>query len=63
VLESNSAELMHLRVTDINGSLVEFRNGIRPGTQIKIGESWKPGIYILHVVQGMESKTIKLVKK
>ena len=30
--------------------------------QIKVGENWRNGTYILEVIQGEERKTIQLVK-
>jgi hypothetical protein len=62
-LEGKLKEPMQIRVTDITGRMIESRSGIQPNTQLQIGQNWKPGIYILQVQQGQESKTIKLVKE
>jgi hypothetical protein len=62
-LEGEPGKSLQLRVTDVLGRLVESRSNVQPNTQLKVGQNWKPGIYILQVQQGQESKTIKLVKE
>ena len=47
---------------DALGRLVEQRKELRPGVVIRFGEYYKPGIYILKIMNAKESKTIKLVK-
>jgi|GEM_PF-824159 len=50
-----------LRIVDIMGRIVEQKNNLTSHT-IKIGENYRPGIYIAEVIQGENRKQIKLVK-
>jgi hypothetical protein len=52
-----------VRVTDMLGRVIETRTGLQVNTQLSFGQNWKSGVYFLQVMQGAESKTIKLVKE
>ena len=61
-ITGNAQGAIRLRITDIMGRVMEERKleGMTP--QIKVGENWINGTYILEVIQGEERKTIQLVK-
>lgn len=62
VLQGFSSEKVQITVTDVLGRIVyqSERTGIK---QLKIGESFKPGIYHIQVVQGSNKQSIKIVKE
>ena len=61
-ITSNGRETIQLRVTDLQGRLVDARKLEGKAQQIKLGDNWRYGTYILEVIQGGERKTIQLVK-
>ncbi len=61
-ITGNGKGTLHLRVTDMQGRLLEERKTEGMTQQIKLGENWINGTYILQVTQGEERKTIQLVK-
>ena len=61
-ITSNGREPIQLRVTDLQGRLMEARKLEGKAQQIKLGDNWRYGTYILEVTQGGERKTIQLVK-
>jgi uncharacterized lipoprotein YddW (UPF0748 family) len=62
VVQSSSHEMIQLRVTDNLGRLVEVKNQVPSNRSLIIGRDYKPGIYIVEVIQGTKRETIKLVK-
>ena len=61
-LTGNGKGAIHLRVTDIQGRLVEVRKSNGLIDQLRLGENWHNGSYVLEVVQGDERITIQLIK-
>ncbi|HPH85875.1 MAG TPA: GDSL-type esterase/lipase family protein [Ferruginibacter sp.] len=51
-----------LRITDLNGKMIEIRQGIMPGQTVKLGSNYIKGLYIAEFVQGNKHKLIKLIK-
>ena len=62
VESSNGSEKVSLRVLDIKGRLVEARNNLQPNQTLRIGDSYRPGIYFIEVVQGAQRSQTKLIK-
>lgn len=62
VLNEESAEPIKLVVWDVNGRLVEMMEQKPANRNITIGEKYHSGIYLVQVTQGIEQKTIRLVK-
>lgn len=63
-LESDSKEDVQLIVYDIFGKIVEQKE--IPFNDLKaqeIGSSYASGMYIIHIKQGVNSKTMKVIKK
>ena len=50
-----------MQVIDLFGRLINNQE-VNPGQQIKLGETFRTGIYYVRIMQGAESKDIKLVK-
>ena len=61
-IASNGKGIIHLRITDLQGRVVEERKSEGMTQQIKLGDNWRNGSYILEVMQGGERKTMQLVK-
>lgn len=51
-----------MKVYDQLGRLIETRNNILPGTQIRFGDQYKPGSYYIQVIQGRTHRELKLIK-
>ena len=51
------------QVFDVKGRLLELRTNIQAGTTIHIGETYRPGVYYLHIHQGTQHKEIRLIKE
>jgi hypothetical protein len=62
-LSNLNSSAVSLRVTDILGRVVEAKQNLAPGQTLRIGNSYKPGVYIVEVIQGNTVKQIKLVKE
>ena len=59
----NSANKYSIKVTDILGRAVEVKNNVSTNGLLIIGEKYQPGVYVIEVRQGMERKTLKLIKQ
>ncbi|QHT66428.1 T9SS type A sorting domain-containing protein [Rhodocytophaga rosea] len=61
-LESVSTDLVELQIRDIYGNLIEHKINVQPNQIITIGDQYRPGIYIVDVVQGSSKKQLRLMK-
>jgi ELWxxDGT repeat protein len=59
---TNSAVPMNMRVTDVNGKLLEKRQEVSAHQFIRVGSTWRAGVYFVELIQGNNRKTVKLVK-
>jgi len=62
IVSGRTSEYVSMRVMDALGRVVETRNNIAANTQLNIGADYRPGIYIVELVQANNKKQIKLVK-
>jgi hypothetical protein len=62
VIKSNSKETLSLRVADAIGRTIERKAGIAQNSTLQLGHVYRPGMYIIEVVQGNERRLLKLVK-
>jgi hypothetical protein len=63
-LESTvTADRIQLRVMDINGRTIEVRNNLNAGQTLRLGGDYRPGIYIIEMIQGNNRKQLKLMKQ
>jgi hypothetical protein len=60
---NNAAGLVNVKVTDVLGRVVEAKQNLAPGQTLRIGSEYKPGVYIVQVMQGDTVKQLKLVKQ
>jgi hypothetical protein len=51
-----------LRIMNHLGTLIEIRNGLEVGQNIKLGGNYAAGVYFIEARQGKNKKVIKLVK-
>ncbi|OQP40034.1 hypothetical protein A4H97_17610 [Niastella yeongjuensis] len=49
-------------VTDLFGKVIESKEIAAGKSTIKLGNSYRPGIYVIEVTQGLEKKTVQLIK-
>jgi|GEM_PF-3784569 len=62
VVNSNSNEMIEIRIIDIAGrEISRFRKNI--GEMIRFGDNLKVGVYVAEIIQGNRRKIIKLVKQ
>ena len=63
VQSSNREEKIQVRVMDLNGRVVELFNNLSANQTLQIGGSYRPGMYIVEMIQGNERKQLKLIKQ
>lgn len=61
--QSSSDKLLQVSVINALGTVVERTNSIRANTTFHIGNSLRPGIYLIKVVQGRQQKILKLIRQ
>jgi hypothetical protein len=59
---SNNQKPIIMRVTDIQGRLLEMRTNITNGQRLQLGRSYKTGIYIIEAIQGIKRTQARAVK-
>ncbi|HEX2535344.1 MAG TPA: MopE-related protein [Chitinophagaceae bacterium] len=59
---SRYTQVVHLRVIDAMGRVIEVRRDVRPNGTVIMGGAWHPGLYFLEGVQGNRETTIRLLK-
>jgi hypothetical protein len=59
---SNTTDPIKIIVYGMNGNVVESKQNLKAGQSLVIGGLYRPGIYILEMIQGTEHKQLKLVK-
>ena len=60
---SNRDEKIQVRVMDLNGREVELFKNLSANQTIKLGNNYRPGMYVVEMIQGNERKQLKLIKK
>jgi hypothetical protein len=64
IIESpDEKRTINMRVLNINGKEVEVKRNIVAGQIIQVGNNYRPGMYIIEVIQGEKKITSKLVKQ
>jgi hypothetical protein len=63
ITQCSSNKTLQLRVRDVLGRAVETRNGIEASTTFRIGTYYRPGLYLVEVVQGTERQILKLIRR
>jgi hypothetical protein len=63
VVSENSSQRIQLRVMDITGRTVQVLDGLSAGQTIRVGATYRPGMYIIEMIQGDRHKQLKLLKQ
>jgi len=53
---------VQMQVYDQYGRLLEKRDNVVPGSVITLGDSYKPGVYYVRMIQGERHSEAKLIK-
>ena len=61
-LNGNTDNNFQIKVYDLMGRVLETKSLLRGNQSLRLGSTYKPGIYVLEVSQGAERQTLKLVK-
>jgi uncharacterized repeat protein (TIGR01451 family) len=51
-----------LKVTDLIGRIVEYKDNIQNNSTLKIGHNYQPGMYIIEFIHGTARKQFKIIK-
>jgi hypothetical protein len=62
-LQSNVREKVQLRITDISGRLVQMLHKLDANQTIQLGNGYRPGVYIVEMIQGSNRRQLQLVKQ
>jgi hypothetical protein len=63
VESDNTKDKINLRVMDLSGRTVELLWNVTAGQTIQLGSKYRPGMYIVEMVQGNNRKQLKLIKQ
>jgi hypothetical protein len=61
-VSSDKLGRMVIRVTDVNGRLIEQFDQLKEGQTLLIGDSYRQGIYFAELIQGEQRKVMRLMK-
>ena len=61
-VQSNSNELINIRVTDALGRVITIITGVQKNSLVTLSKNYRGGNYFAEVTQGANHKTVKLVK-
>ena len=53
---------LQMQVYDQAGKLIERRENLTPGSIVKFGEKYRPGVYYVRVMQGNKHSEVQVVK-
>jgi hypothetical protein len=62
-IQSNSKELLQVKVMDVSGRIVETKHGMVANMAFHIGNNFRAGVYLVEVTQGNERQILKLIKQ
>jgi 5-methylthioadenosine/S-adenosylhomocysteine deaminase len=62
-IQSNSKELLQVKVMDVSGRIVETKHGMVANMTFHIGNNFRAGVYLVEVTQGNERQILKLIKQ
>ena len=62
ITSNNKKDVIRMIVSDVSGRTIERKNSIPFDQFIKLGSNYRPGVYIVEVVQGTSKATLRLVK-
>jgi hypothetical protein len=59
---SNTIDPISIIVYGVNGKVIEQKQKLSPGQIVQLGALYRPGLYILEMIQGHQHRQLKLVK-
>ena len=62
LISSDKQTRMTLRITDLNGRLVEVYDQLKDGQTLIVGSKYYQGIYFAELIQGDQRKVVRLMK-
>jgi len=62
LVQSSRIEPILIKVTDLEGKILEIKTGIEANGTLQLGNNLKPGIYIIEAIQGKEKVQLKVTK-
>jgi hypothetical protein len=62
-IRNAESEISGIEIYDAEGNLISSEEGIESGTQIMIGEDFKPGLYLINVRSEHSSQILKFIKE
>ena len=60
---SNKQDKVQVRIMDMSGRVVQAFNNLSANQTIQVGASYRPGMYIVEMIQGENRKQLKLIKQ
>ncbi len=61
-LIGNTENKIQLSVYDLQGRVVEAKQSLNANQTLRLGTSYRPGVYLVQIKQGTETQTVKLIK-
>lgn len=61
-LSGSTENKIQLRVYDLQGRVVEAKQSLNANQTLRLGTSYRPGVYLVQINQGTETQTVKLIK-
>jgi hypothetical protein len=52
-----------MKITDMNGKVLDIRRNIRTGDFVQAGDRYAVGTYFAEFIQGKQRKVVKLIKQ
>ena len=62
IVRGNNEQPITMRVTDLNGRLIDLNNKISNGQSVRLGYTYRKGVYLAEFSQGGHRKVVKLMK-
>ncbi|HEU4606921.1 MAG TPA: T9SS type A sorting domain-containing protein, partial [Chitinophagaceae bacterium] len=60
---SNRVEKVQVRVMDLSGRVIDLFNNLSANQTLKLGSKYRPGMYIVEMIQGENRRQLKLIKQ
>ena len=63
IVQGNVTKPITLRIIDVTGRTVQSFNNLTANTSIQVGTNYRPGVYVLEGIQGLNRVMMKLIKQ
>ncbi|GAA4415507.1 hypothetical protein GCM10023187_46030 [Nibrella viscosa] len=61
-IEGGTTEPVYVRMSDLQGRLIEQHPNVSPNQTLTLGESYSPGVYVIEAQQSNQRKQLRLLK-